>query len=107
MNLVDKIESYLSEAPNDHIVPGVAKTYFSKNETISKNIDFVDEGSKMWAKVWLGKLGKKDVYAVAFHSSDLGVEAKIKSFKSQSEAKEAFDKIKNNISYDDILKLLR
>ena len=107
MNLVDKIENYLSEAPNDHIVPGVAKTYFSKNETISKNIDFVDEGSKMWAKVWLGKLGKKDMYAVAFHSYDLGTEAKIKSFKSKDDAKNAFDKIKNGISYDEILKIFK
>jgi hypothetical protein len=70
-------------------------------------IDFVDEGSKMGAKVWLGKLGKKDVYAVAFYSGDLGTEAKVKTFKSKDEAKSIFDKIKDNISYDDILKMMR
>ena len=107
MNLIEKIEEYLEEAKTDHIVPGINKSYFSQKDTINKMIEFVDEGSKMGGKVWFGKLGRKDIYAIAFYSYDLGVEAKIKSFKSQSEAKEAFDKIKNNISYDDILKLLR
>ena len=107
MNLIDKIDEYLEEAKTDHIVPGINKSYFSQKDTINKMIEFVDEGSKMGGKVWLGKLGRKDIYAIAFYSYDLGVEAKITSFKSKEEAQNVFDKIKNGISYDEIIKFLK
>ena len=51
MEVVDKIKKFLSEAPNDHIVPGINKSYFSQKDTINKMIEFVDEGSKMGGKV--------------------------------------------------------
>lgn len=104
MKLIEKINEYLEEATQDYIVPGINKSYFSKNDTTNKMIEFIDEGSKMDGKVWLGKLSKKDVYGVAFYSGDLGTEAKVKSFKNKEEAKGIFDKIKNGISYDEILK---
>ena len=107
MNLVEKIEEYLKEAKTDHIVPGINKSYFSQKDTINKMIEFVDEGSKMGGKVWFGKLGRKDIYAIAFYSYDLGAEAKITSFKSKEEAQNVFDKIKNGISYDEIAKFLK
>ena len=107
MNLIEKIEEYLDEAKTDHIVPGINKSYFSQKDAINKMIEFVDEGSKMGGKVWFGKLGRKDIYAIAFYSYDLGAEAKVKTFKSKDDAKNAFDKIKNGISYDEILKIFK
>lgn len=37
-----------------HVVPGVNKTYFVKDETESKLFDFIDSGAKSSGQVWLG-----------------------------------------------------
>lgn len=91
-----------------HVVPGVNKTYFVKDETESKLLTFTDEGAKSSGQVWLGRIRRKDEkWAIAFYSGDLGTEAKLKSFDTKEAAKAEYDKIKDNIEYGDILKILK
>lgn len=88
-----------------HVVPGVNKSYFVKDETESKLFDFTASGAKTSGQVWPGRTrSKNEKWAIAFYSDDFGTEAKLKSFDTKEAAKAEYDKIKDNIEYDNVLK---
>lgn len=107
MDLIERIEKFLNEGKVNHVVPGLIKSYFSKDDTISKVIEFIDEDEKLGGQFWFGKLSKKDVYVLAFYSFDLGTQAKTKTFSNKEDGMKVYDSIKQNMKYDDILKLFK
>jgi hypothetical protein len=101
---------YLTEAKKwpEHVVPGVNKTYFVKGETESRLLTFKDMGSDSSGRVWLGRIRQKnEKWAIAFYSTDLGADARLKSFDTKEAAKAEYDKLKDGIKYNDIFKIFK
>ncbi len=105
INTSDKLKP--SVDVNKHIIPGIIKSYLNKDTVEKKYLEFNDNGENYSGSVWVGKINKTDKWALAFYSYDLGIEAKLKTYLDEVSAKNAYNQIKNNIEYDDILKFFK
>lgn len=105
INTSDKLKP--SVDVNKHIIPGIIKSYLNKDTVEKKYLEFNDNGENYSGSVWVGKINKTNKWALAFYSYDLGIEAKLKTYLDEVSAKNAYNQIKNNIEYDDILKFFK
>lgn len=98
---------YLNEAKILKLPNDINKSYLLKNTIKHKEFNFTDEGDLMSGNVWIGQLPKSTKYGIVFASFDMGIQSKTKGFSTEQEANDVFDKFKDKISYDDILKLMK